>query len=254
MSLEIIPIFCNEKNMANYAYIIHEPSLSLTLVIDAAEANPLFTALDRLQLKPDYILTTHHHFDHVGGNLSLKERFGTKIIAPEKEFSLVPGADIAVSETQPLNLKGLEVKVIDAPGHTAGHVLYHLPEAQKLFTGDVLTAGHVLYHLPEAQKLFTGDVLFNLCIGGLFEGTPAQMFNSLQKVKRLPDNTEIFPGHEYTRACLPPQIKETPEFTTYLNKMRQRENGQLAPATLAEEKMFNPYLRAETLAEFINEP
>lgn len=233
MSLEIIPIFCNEKNMANYAYIIHEPSLSLTLVIDAAEANPLFAALDRLQLKPDYILTTHHHFDHVGGNLSLKKRFGAKIIAPEKEFSHVPGADIAVSETQPLNLKGLEIKVIDAPGHTAGHVLYHL---------------------PKAQKLFTGDVLFNLCIGGLFEGTPTQMFNSLQKIKRLPDNTEIFPGHEYTRACLPPQIKETPEFTAYLNKMRQRENGQLAPETLAEEKMFNPYLRAETLADFINEP
>ncbi len=231
MSIDIFPVLCNEKNMANYAYIIHDHSHNVTIIIDAAETTPIISTLEKLQLQPDFILTTHHHFDHIGGNLPLKARYGLQIIAPKNEFANVPGADIATDEAIPLNLKGLAVRVLNAPGHTLGHVLYHF---------------------PESQWLFTGDTLFNLCIGGLFEGTPAQMFSTLQKIKTLPDNTKIFPGHEYTRSCLPATPETIPGFAEYLQKMKRREQGQTAPTTLAEEKMFNPYLHANTLSEFIS--
>lgn len=230
MKYEVTPVLCNEKNMANYSYIVHTPNRETTIVVDAAEANPTIAALERLKLHPSFILTTHHHFDHVEGNLKLKKKYGARIVAPEKEFAKVPGADIPAAENTPLLLNNMKFTVINAPGHTLGHVLYYL---------------------PDGKMLFTGDVLFNLCIGGLFEGTPQQMFATLQKIKALPDDTEIFPGHEYTRACLSPRFKETQDFAAYLQKMVQREHGEKAPATLAEEKKFNPYLQAATLAGFM---
>ncbi|MBO5038558.1 MAG: MBL fold metallo-hydrolase [Alphaproteobacteria bacterium] len=232
MSPEIIPVFCNQKNMANYAYIIKAPQTDNVVIIDAAETVPVLKKLEELNLTPTHILTTHHHFDHVGGNLALKEKYNLKIIAPEKEFSTTPGADIPAVENQDINLNGLTFSVIDAPGHTLGHVLYHL---------------------KQNNALFTGDVLFNLCVGGLFEGTPAQMFESLQKIKKLSDDTLIFPGHEYTRSCLPPCPPDTPEFNTYLKKMLNREQGLVSPATLKEEKNFNPYLIPQTFNAFLGQ-
>lgn len=230
MTSEIIPVFCNEKEMANYAYIIKDTASDAAIIIDAAEPTPIIAELTRRNLTPSYILTTHHHFDHVGGNIELKQKYNLKIIAPEKEFTQVPGADIPATANSDIKIGNLEFSVIDAPGHTHGHVLYHL---------------------IASKALFTGDTLFNLCIGGLFEGTPEQMFSTLMKIKSLPENTLIFPGHEYTRSCLPKQLPDTPEFNTYLQKMRLREQRKTAPSTLAEEKKFNPYLRANTLAEFI---
>lgn len=230
MSIKIEPVFCNEKNMANYAYIIYNEQTRFTVIIDAAEATPVITKLDELKLTPAYILTTHHHFDHVGANEALKQKYGLQIIAPEKEFESVPGADIKAIEGTPLHLEDLTFDVINAPGHTLGHVLYYL---------------------KTENKLFTGDVLFNLCIGGLFEGTPQQMFQSLQKIKKLPENTEIFPGHEYTRSCLPAHMPAKPSFKNYLQKMLSRENGNFIPALLKEEKEFNPYLLPNTLSDFL---
>lgn len=218
--------------MANYAYIIKDETSDNVIIIDAAEASPVLSKLKELNLTPNYILTTHHHFDHVEGNLALKQKYNLKIIAPEKEFSAVPGADIPALENQDINIGNLTISVINAPGHTRGHVLYHI---------------------KEEKALFTGDVLFNLCIGGLFEGTPQQMFESLQKIKQLPDNTNIFPGHEYTRACLPAQHPSSEKFEQYIKKMLSREQNKLCPSTLAEEKNFNPYLKADSFAAFIGE-
>lgn len=229
MTTEIIPILCNEKNMANYAYLIADKQNSQTIIIDAAEANPILHELEKRQLHPTHILTTHHHFDHVEGNLALKEKYNCEIIAPQKEFNKIPGATISVQEGDILNIQNTQIQIIESPGHTLGHILYHL---------------------PNEQKLFTGDVLFNLCVGGLFEGSAEQMFNSLQKIKALPDNTEIFPGHEYTRACLTQNLLTMPQAQTYIKKMLSREQGLLAPTTLKEEKEFNPYLQANTLSEF----
>lgn len=219
MTTQIIPVFCNEKNMANYAYIINSPNT--TIIIDAAEAKPIIDKLEQLHLTPTHILTTHYHFDHVGGNTELKRKYKLKIIAPKEEFSAVPDADIPAAEDTPLQINDLTFEVINAPGHTLGHILYYL---------------------KKEKALFTGDILFNLCIGGLFEGTPSQMKQTLQKIKTLPDDTLIFPGHEYTRAAITPELIANPHFAPYLQKMIAREKGEFAPTTLAEEKSFNPYL------------
>lgn len=230
MNLNIIPVFCNEKNMANYAYIVHDKQTQTTLIVDAAEETPIIQKLKELNLTPSYILTTHHHFDHVGANTTLKQKYNLQIIAPKKEFEKVPDADIPAQDNTPIKLGNIEIIPLLASGHTEGHVLYYL---------------------PQEKILFTGDVLFNLCVGGLFEGTPEEMFLSLQKIKALPNDTLINPGHEYTRSCIQPYQTQLPQFHTYLQKMFDRENGQYAPVTLAEEKEFNPYLQASTLAEFL---
>lgn len=232
MSIKLIPVFCNEKNMANYAYILTDETTKKTIIIDAAEPNPIIHKLESLNIIPNYILTTHHHFDHVGANEQLKHKYNLKIIAPEKEFTKVPAADEIARDGEIIKIGSMEITPIAAPGHTNGHILYHF---------------------AKEKLLFTGDVLFNCCIGGLFEGTPAEMFTSLQKIKSLPNDTLIFPGHEYTRSCLPPQALSTPEFQSYLQKMFIREEGKLAPTTLAEEKQFNPYLKANTLSEFLGQ-
>jgi len=224
MTVRIIPVFCNEKNMANYAYILTTPNT--TIIIDAAEATPIINELEKQNLAPTHILTTHHHYDHVGGNVALKQKYNLKIVAPAKEFSKVPAADIKAEESIPLTIGDLTFDVIAAPGHTLGHVLYYL---------------------KSENMLFTGDVLFNLCVGGLFEGTIDQMAKSLEKIKALPDTTLIFPGHEYTRAALTPNLISNPNFAPYLEKMLKREKGELAPTTLGEEKQFNPYLTSDNL-------
>jgi len=226
MNTQIIPVFCNDNNMANYAYLIKEQQSNDCLIIDAAESRPIIEELNKLSLKPTHILTTHHHFDHVGGNMELKQKYDLKIIAPQDEFDNVPGADIPAIENTPIKIGNLKFDVIKVPGHTLGHVLYHL---------------------AEVPALFTGDTLFNLCIGGLFEGNPDQMATSLNKIKKLDNNTLIFPGHEYTRSAITKDLLNKPGFEQYLQKMYQREQGNLAPSTLKEEKQFNPYLQQETL-------
>lgn len=232
MTTKIIPVFCNEKNMANYAYILVDETTNFSIIIDAAEANPIIKKLEELNLTPSYILTTHHHFDHVEGNETLKQKYHLKIIAPEKEFNNIPGADIPAVPNELIKLENFEILPLAAAGHTNGHILYYL---------------------KKENALFTGDVLFNCCVGGLFEGTPREMFESLQTIKSLPDNTLIFPGHEYTRSCLPRNAIENPHFNTYIEKMLRREKGEFAPATLAEEKELNPYLISSTLTEFLGQ-
>ena len=222
MSIEIIPVLCNEKNMANYAYIVKNSNTNNVIIIDAAEKNPIISALDKLNLTPSHILTTHHHFDHVEGNLGLKEKYNLKIIAPIDEFEKVPGADIKAQNNQPLIIEDIEILPILAKGHTNGHMMYYI---------------------KSENALFTGDVLFNLCIGGLFEGTPFEMRETLEKIKTLPNNTNIFPGHEYTRASIDISMLNKPNFDSYLKKMYQREEGYPSPSTLEEEKLYNPYLK-----------
>lgn len=222
MTTIITPVLCNEKNMANYAYIINKENSKKAIIIDAAEEKPILNYLKKQNLTPTHIITTHHHFDHVEGNLGLKEKYDLKIIAPIDEFDKVPGADIKASDNTLLTINEIEILPILAKGHTNGHMIYYI---------------------KELEALFTGDVLFNLCVGGLFEGTPHQMFESLNKIKSLPNNTKIFPGHEYTRSCIEQSMLKLPNFDTYLQKMYQREQQKLCPTTLEEEKQFNPYLK-----------
>lgn len=232
MNLEIIPILCNEKNMANYAYLIKSPASDQVIIVDAAETKPILKVLEEQKLTPTHILTTHHHYDHVGANTDLKQKYGLNIIAPQKEFSQIPGADTPVADNEKFEINNIIFQVFEAPGHTNGHVLYYI---------------------PKENLLFTGDVLFNLCVGGLFEGGPDEMFTSLQKIKLLPDETLILPGHEYTHAGISQQLLQEPAFQPYLKKFLKRQQGLFSPSTLKEEKTFNPYLQIQTLTEFLGQ-
>ena len=224
MSLNIIPVLCDEKNMKNYAYILHSPITSTTIIIDAAEANPILKKLNELNLTPSHIFSTHHHFDHVEGNSILKEKYNLTIIAPIDEFNKVPSADIKAKNNTPITINDIQI----TPSHSPGHTL-----------------GHMVYYIKEENALFTGDVLFNLCVGGLFEGTSSQMYSSLANIKSLPKETIIYPGHEYTRACLTRELLTLPNFDTYLKKMLSREQGNHIFSTLEEELQYNPYLQSQ---------
>ncbi|MBR5598948.1 MAG: MBL fold metallo-hydrolase [Alphaproteobacteria bacterium] len=230
MTAKIYPVFCNQKNMANYAYIINPTNTNKAIIIDAAEAKPILTMLETLNLIPTHIITTHHHFDHVEGNLELKEKYNLTILAPNDELEKISGASVPIIANQEFILHDIKFLPISAKGHTNGHLIYYI---------------------KELEALFTGDVLFNLCVGGLFEGTAKEMFETLQKIKQLPDSTLIFPGHEYTSSCITRQMLNHKEFKLYLEKLYLRQQNKLAPATLFEEKLFNPYLQANTFDQFL---
>ena len=232
MNLVINPILCSKGNMNNYAYIIQDEEKSFCAIVDAAEAAPIIEFCKNNNLTPQYILTTHHHFDHVGGNLQLKEKYGLKIIGSDIEKNLIKEIDHTVNDGDTFQLGNKKVKAILAPGHTKGHILWHF---------------------EEDKILFTGDVLFNLCIGGLFEGTPQQMFESLQKIKSLDEETIFYPGHEYTKHCLSHALNQGgADVEKYANIVinRLKQNQPAAPINLGLEKKCNPYLKIDNLRIF----
>lgn len=234
MSLKIKPVLCRAGAMDNYAYIITDEASGITAVVDASEAEPIKIMCDALKLKPSYILTTHHHFDHVGGNAELKAEYGLKVVGPETEKSLIPELDIALKDGDYFCLGESKAQVIAAPGHTLGHVLWYF---------------------PDDKVLFTGDVLFNLCIGGIFEGTPEQMWNSLQKIKALPDDVAFYAGHEYTAGAMRMAMArgQTPAMEKYLamaySRLTRKEPNM--PITLGLEKQCNPYLMINDKEQFL---
>ena len=233
MTLEIKPILCREGTMNNYAYFITDKDSYVSAVVDASETGPIIDFCEENNVKPQYILTTHHHFDHVEANIELKEKYGLKIVGPEKEKDLINGLDITVKESDVFLLGATKIRIIEAAGHTNGHILFYA---------------------EDDKVLFTGDVLFNLCIGGLFEGTPDQMFNSLQKIKHLPDDVVFYPGHEYTEHCLLQALRHNnDDIDEYVQIAMSRLKKRLpvAPVNLGLEKKCNPYLRINTLKDFV---
>lgn len=235
MSLKINPVLCRAGTMDNYAYIITDVDTGKTAIVDASEAEPIKQACKSLNVKPSYILTTHHHFDHVGGNAELKAEYGLQIVGPEAEKSLIPEIDITVNDGDEFKLGNSKAEVISAAGHTRGHILWYF---------------------PEDKVLFTGDVLFNLCIGGIFEGTPEQMWNSLQKIKSLPDDVAFYAGHEYTAGALRAAMSVTPPqlMDRYLQAAYSRltEKRPDASVTLGLEKQCNPYLKIDNKELFLH--
>ncbi len=234
MSLNIIPVLCRAGSMDNYCYIITDTATRKSAIVDASEAQPIISACQRLDLKPSYILNTHHHFDHTDANQELKDAFGCQVVGNAADAKRIPAIDITVKTGETFALGQSAAQIIDAPGHTHGHILWYF---------------------PQDKALFTGDTLFNLCIGGLFEGTPTEMFNTLQTIKQLPDDTLFYPGHEYTLSGLNTALhfnQSKPEMQEYLALIRQRLNaGQgVPPIPLRLEKACNPYLNAATPAEF----
>ncbi len=226
MSLKIEPVLCLKGTMDNYAYILIDEATRQSAIIDAAEAAPILKKCQELGIKPSYILTTHHHFDHVGGNEELKEIFHLEVLGPLAEAALIPGFDRGFVDGDEFALGESRAKIMSAPGHTKGHVLYYF---------------------EQDKALFTGDVLFNLCVGGLFEGTKQEMKASLQKIMKLPDDVLFYPGHEYTLQCLNDAFSyaDSPDLRDYAARAESRlaQNFPVAPVRLGVEKKCNPYLQ-----------
>lgn len=247
--LNIKTVLCRAGTMDNYSYIIYSDDKSVCAVIDPSEATPIIKTLNEQNLRPQFILNTHHHFDHTDANAELKNLYNCKVVANINDASRIPEFDIGVipdkcyklspEELSPISCmdkSSLSFQIIDVSAHTQGHILYYF---------------------PNDQILFTGDTLFNLCIGGLFEGTPEQMFNALQKIKSLPDDTLFYPGHEYTAHGVSEAytlLNGNQDIQNYLQKAQNRLQKGLpaGPYSLKEEKKCNPYLRAQTLNDFIN--
>ena len=172
--MEIIPIQCLSDN---YAYIINDSNSKTVGVVDPSESKPIISFLSKKNLKLNYILNTHHHFDHIGGNIELKKLYSSKVIGFIGDKHRIPGIDITLNDNEIWSFGNSPVRVLHIPGHTLGHVCFFF----------------------EKEKIaFTGDTLFSLGCGRIFEGDHKQMLNSLNKIKELPKDTKIYCGHEYT--------------------------------------------------------
>lgn len=232
--LEIITIPCRVGTMDNLSYLLIDKETGISAVIDPSEITPIVAKCKELNIKPDYILNTHHHFDHTDGNLELKELYKAKVVGNQADKNRIPGIDIMVEAGKTFALGKSIADIIDVSAHTQGHILWY-------FAKD--------------KALFTGDTLFNLCVGGLFEGTEEEMFHALQKIKALPDDVLFYPGHEYTMPSVSMALHisgQTPEMVEYIKIARERlEKGlPVSPLPLGLEKQCNPYLK---MASNINE-
>ena len=213
----------------NYGVLLHDPANGATAAIDAPEAAPVETALKTTGWLLSDILVTHHHADHTGGIAELKERYGCRVIAPRGEAARIPLVDATVREDDEVRVGALRGRVLETPGHTAGHISYFFP----------------------ADKLaFVGDTLFSIGCGRVIEGTAEMMWQSLLKLRALPDNTRIYCGHEYTKANI--RFAKTVEPVNAALKERETEVEKLLaagqptiPSIMRAEKAANPFLRAD---------
>jgi len=216
----------------NFGVLIHDPATGATASIDAPEAAPVEAALQQTGWRLTDILVTHHHGDHTAGIAELKARHECRVVAPRSEAQRIAKVDETVGEGDTVKVGSLEGRVIDTPGHTAGHISYFFP----------------------ADKLaFVGDTLFSIGCGRVIEGNPQMMWDSLVKLRSLPDDTRFYCGHEYTRANI--RFAKTIEPNNKALAARADEVEKLLaagkptiPATIGAEKAGNPFLRADDSA------
>jgi len=211
----------------NYAFLLHDSESGETAAIDTPDGPAILSELNRRGWQLTHILNTHHHDDHAGGNTYLKERTGCRVIGPAADAARIPAIDIGVSEGDQVFFGGRSIDVFTTPGHTRGHIVYHL---------------------PSERAAFVGDTLFALGCGRLFEGNPQQMWSSLQKILSWPDDTSIYCAHEYTLANAQFALTVEPENPALIARAREvaalRRAGQpTVPSKLGVEKATNPFLR-----------
>ncbi len=229
MKVEIIK--CLEDN---YSYLIIDEENNSACVVDPSEADPVIAYIQRNNIKLKFVLNTHHHFDHVGGNKELKKKYGAKIVGFKNDKIRIPDIDILVNDNQIWKSGKFELKIIHIPGHTTGHICF--------------------YFFKE-KLAFTGDTLFSLGCGRIFEGTYEQMYNSLNKLKKLPKNTKVYCGHEYTFKNSLFCSKHDKNNNDLKQKIidinvKIKNNLPTIPSTIGEELAFNIFLRAKNLEEF----
>src|SRR5882757_6782334 len=213
----------------NFGVLVHDSETMATAAIDAPEAAPVEAALKRTGWQLTDILVTHHHHDHTGGIEALKSRHRCRVVAPAAEASGIPAVDETVREGDRVQVGSLEAHVIETPGHTAGHISYFLP----------------------ADKLaFVGDTLFSIGCGRVIEGTPEMMWQSLLKLRDLPDDTAMFCGHEYTDANIRFAFTIEPDNPALAARAAEVKRQVAAgtptiPTLMGEEKRANVFLRAD---------
>ncbi|MGB8602027.1 MAG: hydroxyacylglutathione hydrolase [Rhizomicrobium sp.] len=210
----------------NYAYLICDTASGRCAAIDPADAETVAAAITRKGLTLDFIFNTHHHNDHCGGNLALKKQFNATVCGPARDAGRIPGMDVALRGGEGVDLFDHTIGVIETPGHTSGSICY-------LFGG----------------ALFTGDTLFAMGCGRLFEGDAATMLASFHRIASLPDNTQIYPGHEYTLADARFAAPLEPGNTALQARLQAAVDGKVGPGfTLRAEKDTNPFMRTDSPA------
>ena len=224
--MQIIPIPCLSDN---YAYIVNDNISKTVGVVDPSEALPVISFLKKNNLKLNYILNTHHHFDHIGGNIELKKLYNAKVVGFNGDKNRIPGIDITLNDNENWNFGSLSVKILHIPGHTLGHICFFF-EKEKI--------------------VFTGDTLFSLGCGRIFEGDHKQMLKSINKLKNLPKHTKIFCGHEYTyknaEFCMKYDSGNT-NLKKHFEKIKKLrlKNLPTVPTTLEDELKSNIFLRCD---------
>jgi hydroxyacylglutathione hydrolase len=222
MNINIIPCLND-----NYSYLIHDEHSNTVAIIDPSEFEPCDKIIDKNFKKLDFILNTHHHYDHVGGNKDLKDKYNSTVLGFEGDKNRIPGIDETLRDNQEFKIGNLNFNTIFIPGHTNGHIAFHE---------------------KKTKIVFTGDTLFSLGCGRVFEGTYEQMFDSLNKLKNLPEETEIYCGHEYTLNNFEFCLKYNPDNNFLKNradkiKSKLRSNIPTVPSTIGEEIKTNIFLR-----------
>jgi hydroxyacylglutathione hydrolase len=221
IQIEIVPCLSD-----NYAYLVK--SGDQCAVVDPSEPEPVRAALARTGWKLTHILNTHHHLDHTGGNLALKQETGAKVVGPGKDAARIPGLDIGVDEASGWEFDGRKVQVLEVPAHTSGAITFVID-----------------------GNAFTGDTLFVMGCGRLFEGDPATMWSSLSKLMTLPGDTKVWCGHEYTQGngrfalTLEPGNADLQTRMEMVNAARAKGLATV-PSTMTLEKATNPFLRPDS--------
>ena len=226
--IHIVPILRD-----NYCFLL-EGAERQCLIIDPGQVTPVESHLKLHGLTPVAILNTHHHADHIAGNAELKQKFSIPVIGPKAEQGKIPAIDKGVAEGDWFEEAGIRLSVIETPGHTKGHIAFYW---------------------KDKGALFCGDTLFSMGCGRLLEGTAEEMYSSLRKIKTLPPETDIYCGHEYTKANGAFAMSVEPDNPDIQNRLKEatrlQTNGRPAiPVSLALEMKTNPFLRAENAAAF----
>ncbi len=216
----------------NYVYLVRDPDTGSVGVVDPAVVEPVTTALAARGWRLTHILNTHHHGDHVGGNLELKRLTGCTIVGPRADRARIPGIDVEVGDGERYRFGAAEAEVFDVPGHTRGHIAYWF---------------------ADSEALFCGDTLFALGCGRLFEGTPGQMWSSLSRIRALPEATRVYCAHEYTQNNARFALTVEPENGALVARAKAVDASRAAgrptvPSTIGEERATNPFLRPDSPA------
>jgi hydroxyacylglutathione hydrolase len=213
----------------NFGALIHDPATKATASIDAPESGPIEQALEREGWQLTDILITHHHHDHVGGVAALKRKYNCRVVAPHDKSAKIANVDLRAANGDVVKVGGLLARVLETPGHTLDHISY-------VFDGD--------------KTVFAADTLFSIGCGRVIEGTHPMMWDSLLKLRALPDDFKLYCGHEYTAANIKFALSVEPDNAALRARAEEvarlrAANKPTVPTLMGEEKKANVFLRAD---------